>query len=262
MQTSGIIANKSYTEHPDTELFQMHTHDGYEIFCFLRGKAKYFVEGTVYPLRAGDILIMKKSESHALLLLKDTPYERITVHFRPSDLVGGRSESIMAFLNERILGKNNRFSASAFKERKWHYYLGCICSTQDNDLRALYLTVLLSELSDSAHEIVEDTETKDSISDIIHYINSNLDGDLSLDSICSEFHMSRSHTNRKFRRITGSSMGEYIKLKRLMMARELLTGGENPYRVYEKCGFNEYSSFYRAYRSKFGVSPKADHKKD
>ena len=43
--------------------------------------------------------------------------------------------------------------------------------------------------------------------------------------------------------------------------KELLLGGENPYRVYEKCGFNEYSSFYRAYKSEFGVSPKDDHKK-
>ena len=61
--------------------------------------------------------------------------------------------------------------------------------------------------------------------------------------------------------MTGSSMWAYIKRKRLLLAKELLTGGENPYLVYEKCGFNEYSSFYRAYKAEFGVSPKEDHKK-
>ena len=99
------------------------------------------------------------------------------------------------------------------------------------------------------------------MSELIAYINSHLSDDLSLESICSVFHTSRSHTNRKFRQMAGSSMWEYVKRKRLLMAKELLLGGENPYRVYEKCGFNEYSSFYRAYKAEFGVSPKDDHKK-
>ncbi len=259
--TDLMIAKRSYTEHPDTELFQMHTHDGYEVFCFLRGKAKYFVEGTVYPLRAGDILVMKKAESHTLLLLKDQPYERITIHFPACAVEGSRREKIMSFLNDRPLGQNNRFSAALFKGNNWLYYLNSICEANDEETRRLYLTVILSELCDSSDKIRPDTEARDNMSDVIHYINSHLSDELSLDSICEVFHTSRSHTNRKFRQMTGSSMWEYIKLKRLLMAKELLTQGEPPYRVYEKCGFNEYSSFYRAYKAEFGVSPRENHKK-
>ncbi len=256
-----IDAKKTYTENPDTRLFQMHTHDGYEAYCFLGGKAKYFVEGTVYPLRPGDILIMKKAESHTLLLLKDQPYERIAVHFGADSLVGEGRDRLLTFLNDRPLGKNNRFPASLFKEKNWLYYLNKICESNDLSTQKLYLTVLISELCDSAHDIRPDSEARDNISEVIAYINSHLSDDISLDSICSVFHTSRSHTNRKFRQMTGSSMWEYIKRKRLLMAKELLFSGENPYRVYEKCGFNEYSSFYRAYKAEFGVSPKSDHKK-
>ena len=39
-----IHANKNYTEKPDVNLFKKHTHDNYEIFCFLSVDAKYFVE--------------------------------------------------------------------------------------------------------------------------------------------------------------------------------------------------------------------------
>ncbi len=260
MDEKIITALKSYDEKPDTALFQMHTHDWYEIFCFLRGKARYFVEGTVYPLHAGDILIMKKAESHTLLLLKDSPYERITVHFNP-DAVNIASDRLRAFLDERPLGKKNRFSANVFKGQNWLYYLEKIVDAPDSETARLYLTVLLSELCESAPNIPEGSEARDNISDVIDYINSHLGDDLSLDSICSVFHTSRSHTNRKFRQMTGSSMWEYIKLKRLLLAKELLHAGESPYRVYEKCGFNEYSSFYRAYKAEFGVSPKNDHKK-
>ncbi len=256
-----IDAGKNYTENPDTRLFKMHAHDGYEVFCFLSGKAKYFVEGTVYPLRPGDILIMKKAESHTLLLLKDQPYERMSVHFSADALVGANKDRLLSFMNDRPLGKNNRFPASIFKERNWLYYISKICESDDVETQKLYLTVLISELCTSACDIRPDSEARDNMSEVIAYINSHLSDDISLDSVCSVFHTSRSHTNRKFRQMTGSSMWEYIKRKRLLLAKELLTNGENPYRVYEKCGFNEYSSFYRAYKAEFGVSPKEDHKK-
>jgi AraC-like DNA-binding protein len=261
MQFDMVDAARTYTERPDTARFQMHAHDGYEIFCFLKGKAKYFVEGTVYPLRTGDILIMKKAESHTLLLLNDRPYERMAVHFGAEDIVGEGRERILEFMNGRPLGKGNRFPASVFKDKNWLYYLNLICESESNDVKRLYLTVLLTELCASSHELGQDNVARDNISEVIEYINSHLGDDISLDSICSVFHTSRSHTNRKFRQMTGSSMWKYIKRKRLLMAKELLSKGENPCRVSEKCGFNEYSSFYRAYKSEFGISPKDDHKK-
>lgn len=254
-----IIAERNYTEKPDTNLFKMHAHDGYEIYCFLSGKAKYFVEGTLYSLRAGDIFMMKKAESHTLLLLKNQPYERIAIHFSADAIVGNMRERLLSCMNSRPLGQNNRFPASVFKDKNWFYYLNTICDEPDEEKKKLYLTVLVSELCDSLGENHSDNEAKDNISDIIGYINSHLSDDLNLDSICAVFHTSRSHTNRKFRKMTGSSMWEYIKRKRLLLAKELLSQGESPYRVYEKCGFNEYSSFYRAYKAEFGISPKKDH---
>lgn len=260
MPIDQIYAARTYTENTDTSRFTMHAHDGYELYCFLRGKAKYFVEGTVYPLHHGDILIMKKAESHTLLLLKNQPYERIAIHFGADAIVGAGKDRLLSFLNDRPLGKNNRFPASAFKDKNWLYYLDTVCQSDDENTKRLYLTVLLTELSSSEAEVISDGQ-RDNIADILSYINAHLGDDISVDSICSVFHASPSHTNRKFRQMTGSSIWEYVKRKRLLMAKELLSSGENPYRVYEKCGFNEYSSFYRAYRSQFGVSPKADHKK-
>ena len=40
-----IYSHKAYTEKPDLEMFNMHTHDDYEIYCFMSGSAKYYVEG-------------------------------------------------------------------------------------------------------------------------------------------------------------------------------------------------------------------------
>lgn len=97
---------------------------------------------------------------------------------------------------------------------------------------------------------------KDGFSDIIDFLNEHMYEPLSLDGICDRFYMSKSHLNRKFKLMTGSTVWEYITAKRLLSAKELLQLGEPPTKVFSKCGFNDYSSFFRAYKAKFGLSPK------
>lgn len=80
--------------------------------------------------------------------------------------------------------------------------------------------------------------------------------------ISEKFYISKSQLNRKFKRITGSTVWEYILTKRLIFAKELLQNGEHPTTVYLKSGFKDYCSFFRAYKIKFGVSPKNDLKQN
>ena len=76
-----IHASRSCTNDPQQDSFVMHTHDNYEIFCFLGGNAEYVVEGNIYPLEVGDVILMRKSEAHHLLLHSAQTYERITINF-------------------------------------------------------------------------------------------------------------------------------------------------------------------------------------
>jgi AraC-like DNA-binding protein len=98
------------------------------------------------------------------------------------------------------------------------------------------------------------------ISDIINYISAQATTPLRIDAICRRFYISRAQLNRKFRERTGLSVWEYITNKRLLLAQNLLQTGETPAVVSAKVGFNNYTTFYRAYRKKFGVPPKADHR--
>ena len=43
---------------------------------------------------------------------------------------------------------------------------------------------------------------------------------------------------------------------RMQASREAILGGENISQVYERFGFRDYSSFYRAFRREYGMSPK------
>ena len=51
---------------------------------------------------------------------------------------------------------------------------------------------------------------------------------------------------------------EHNLAQRLLAAQNLLTDGESPSKVFEKCGFNDYTTFYRNYVSFFGHPPSGE----
>lgn len=251
-----IKSHKSYTNDPNTTKFNMHTHGTYEIYCFLSGNAKYFVEGNIYPLKAGDILIMKKAEAHSLLISNHSPYERIVINFNSDAICENLRSNLVEFLDSRPLGERNRFPVSLLNSTNWLYYLKKICESDNINIKSIYLTTLLFELYENYPKIKPQEMTNDKIFEIVKYINSHLSEELSLDIICKRFFISKPHINRKFKKIIGSTVWEYITTKRLFWAKELLESGVPPKNVYLKCGFNEYTTFFRAYKTKFGINPK------
>lgn len=259
MNTPYLTSSRPLTAPPDTKKFVMHTHETYEIYCFLSGDADYYVEGTVYPLRSGDILIMKKAEAHSLLIKSPVPYERVVIHFNTDALIaeGQALQRLLHFLDDRPLGKCNRYAAGLFPDTHWHYYLEQIHASEDMNLRRAYLTVLVSELSCADTALTGEQEKEsDLVTRVIHYINSHLTEEITLEQISRAFYLSKAQLNRRFKKATGSTVWEYVQTKRLFLARELLQKGQPPTAVCSASGFRDYCTFYRAYRNAFGVSPK------
>lgn len=224
----------------------------------LSGNAKYFVEGNIYNLKHGDILFIKKAEAHSLQITSLTPYKRIIINFNAAAIDNRLTQIILSSFDRLPLGKGNRFSFSMFKDKHWLYYIDKILSCDNNEAKSLYLSVLINEMYECHTEVLNLYTEEDGFTDIIAYLNNNITENLTLDSICEKFYISKSHLNRKFRRMTGSTVWEYITAKRLILAKDFLSHGEAPMTVYSKCGFNDYTSFFRAYKSEFGVCPKND----
>ncbi len=251
-----------YSDPPTQQDYTMHIHnDNYEILCFMSGSACYYVEGTRYPLERGDLMLMRKGEAHYLFLNNLAPYERYLVNFDISGLeeVDPEGKLLEAFRN-RPLGHFNRYPATMFPNNHWQYYLNKITSAQSPYEKLCYLLPLLRELCDSfaVLKIADTTTANDKCAAIVAYINEHLQEDLSLSQLADRFYVSRTHLNRIFRQATGTTIWNYIIAKRLFMARKQIRRGESPTKVYSRWGFQDYNTFYRAYRQHFGVSPKND----
>jgi len=244
------------------EQFKMHTHRFNELYYCIRGKGLFCIEGTNYPLHAGDILIMRGAESHALEISCDEPYERMALQFDPEIIKKLGLLELLRPFEERELGKRNLFTPSDFSTPLYQMLLDGLAQKTENPRMQIIsmLIPLLNELKTAFdHKKDRDTEGGDGVvKQIIDYINCHLADDLSLEHICERFYISKSQLCRIFKTAIGSGVWEYITIKRLMTAQQLIRGGTRSTKAADACGFKDYSVFYRSYRKYFGVSPKQD----
>lgn len=254
-----ISGRHIYTEKPVLREETMHSHDTYEIFCLLTGDADYCVEGNRYPLQCGDLMLMRKGEVHIFQLRSAAPYERIYINFDIPDVLEFLdAEDLLCVFNDRPLGKYNHYPASLLPNNHWQEYMDSICRQTDQRKQLCYLLPLLRDLNDrmDAVKTAPALSEKDHAAPIIRYINDHLTDELSLEMLSQRFYISKTHLLRLFKKATGTTVWEYITIKRLFLARERITSGLQPTDVYSQCGFKDYTTFFRAYKQHFGVSPK------
>ncbi len=252
----------SVDENPDPESrgFNVHTHRFNELYYFISGKLVYKIEGTRYPLHPGDILIMRHAESHSLEIDPSEPYERISLHF-DSELIRSIDPSLKLLhaFYDRELGQSNLFTPSDFSTPLCEMLAEGMMEKTENPRQQIIsmLIPMLNELSTAYENKKNNPQNTDAPSRrIIDYINRHLSDDLSLDRICERFYISKPQLCRIFKAATGTTVWEYVTVKRLMAAQQLISEGTPPTKAASLCGFNDYSVFYRAYKRHFNTSPK------
>ncbi|MBE6711911.1 MAG: AraC family transcriptional regulator [Ruminococcaceae bacterium] len=255
--TEKILCAHERTQKPSMEERMMHSHDNYEVYYLLSGDADFLVEATRYHLYPGDLLLMRKGEVHMFRLRSAAPYERMHVNFDISPLLSqiGMSELLTPFA-DRKLGTFNHYPATLFPDLPFKKDMERLCDAKQED-KLLYLLPLLAELK-GAFETLKENPTStapDRASAIVSYINAHLSEELSLENLSARFYLSQTHLNRIFRASTGTTVWQYITIKRLYFAKELLALGKKPTEIALLCGFKDYTTFFRAYKKLFGEAP-------
>ena len=84
----------------------------------------------------------------------------------------------------------------------------------------------------------------------------HLEQDISLEDLAKTFYVSKFHIAHLFKENTGIAIHQYIMKKRLAACQDAILGNISISRAYLMFGFKDYSSFYRAFKKEFGISPK------
>lgn len=241
-----------------------HFHDFDKIVLLISGGVDYAVEDKVYRLRPWDVLLVRHHMIHKALIDKSEPYERIIIYldrkyfdrvmpeaglldcFERAGRTGchllapdaGQREGLMAALDayERSLTDED-FGAQAMR-----------------DTLMMQLLIRINRIASAAPER-PDVRLDPKIEDTLSYINENLSRELTVDALAARVYLSRYHFMRLFKAQTGSTVHTYVRQKRLLYAARLIREGINANKAAADSGFADYSSFHRAFRESFGMSP-------
>ncbi|MDF2542916.1 MAG: hypothetical protein K0S47_2634 [Herbinix sp.] len=95
-----------------------------------------------------------------------------------------------------------------------------------------------------------------SLNRAIDYMEENLTENITCDDVAEHICLSSFHFQRTFSMLTGLSVGEYIRNRRLSLAgHELLTGNEKVIDIAFKYGYETPESFSKAFSRFHGVTP-------
>lgn len=96
------------------------------------------------------------------------------------------------------------------------------------------------------------------ISAVLQWIDSHLDGDLTIDRLAEEAHMSTRTFVRAFQSASGSAPAAWVRRRRLDEARRLLEVSDYPIdQIAHKVGFGGVATLRQNFKAAFGIAPAA-----
>jgi len=253
--------------------FDFHFHDFNKIIVFISGNVTYLIEGKAYKLKPWDILLISSSEVHKAVVAASGTYERMIIWVNSGFLQRHSSSAcdLLACFETASSEKRNILRLNSELLRQGKYMLSQLkkeCSGEDYGSQVMqnslflqfivYLNRLYLKPEAGIHQV--EGEYNEGIGQVISYINDNLCEEMSIESLAARFYMSRYHLMHKFKSQTGYTIHSYILQKRLIMANALIKSGRSMSEACTECGFGDYSSFVRAFKRMYGLSPKRHHK--
>ncbi len=95
--------------------------------------------------------------------------------------------------------------------------------------------------------------------DLMNYITDNIDTDINIDELSMQFGVSKHHFHKIFKEQMGINIYEMIKSIRLQKASSLLITNRRSTitEIANMCGYSSQTSFIRAFKQRFDMTPKA-----
>ena len=94
------------------------------------------------------------------------------------------------------------------------------------------------------------------LAEIYAYVDTHLEEGTSLRSVASYFQVSISTVTQLFQHKSDKTFHQYLTQRRMAAAEALISRGIPLEEVGKQVGYNDHSSFYRAFRQHFGTSPR------
>jgi len=240
----------------------LHFHDVNEILFSLNDGCSFFLDGQIYPINRGALVLIPEGTIHRKLNLDNTVVDTYTLLYPPSMLEAYSTPctdlSKVYLDSARCIqipsGEIGRTSA-LFEQ--------CLTPPDGSfgsDLRRnmLFLDLLLGFyplLSNQSDTAVLHSNVSPLVSDMLAFINRHLTERITLERLSNTFFISKYNLCRQFKKETGFTIVEYINSSRIRMACAILRKEQDASNLGARVGFSNASHFIHTFRQYTGVTP-------
>ena len=287
IELSGQLLFLHYSDIPLASNMNIHTHETIEVMYVPRGNVSLSVEGQVYPIEPGDIVVVPPNLLHRTLI--NAPgqlYERYVAHIYPTYIYGKLREQRLnpddydylhhvtvihssgtdnSFLRFSFASMHELFSQNSAEVPGKNYLAQFPLADPTGQYKSscyamvecllLGLVIHLGQLAQNRSNLAT-ARSNPTVERAIHYIHDHYsDPELSVSQVAQAVFVSEGHLTRLFKQFTGSSPYSYLTQLRLTVACDLLEDGVNVLDTSIRCGFHDYTAFLRAFKSAYSVTP-------
>lgn len=245
---------------------QKHVHEKYEIYYLASGERYYFIKDRVFRIRKGHLVFINQGEMHKTTDADLPDHQRILVYFKKEflDTLNGSVASLLDFLAQKNYSvmelslKDQTYIENIFKEMNEEILKKVIGFEVCLQGLLMKLLVFIVRRLDEHNEkdYFSNCPKHEKITDIVKYVDSHYNEQLSIGEIAEHFYISQYYLCRTFKETTGYTLVQYINSVRVKEAQRLLCQPElKMIQIAEKAGFGSIAQFNRVFREIAGCSP-------
>ena len=247
---------------------EAHSHNYYEFYFFAEGDISMQVGRDIYPIHFGDAMLIPPNMPHrAIIHDSKVPYRRfvfwISTEFYENLVQISPCYSYAidyAIENKQYICHLDQIALNSLQSKMLRLLEEMQANRFGKELQiSLYVDDLMLSINRLVYDMLEPKQKNSDASlytNLVEYIEEHLDENLSLEKLAEEFYVSKYHIAHVFKDNIGLSIHQYITKKRLAKCQEAIRANMNVTDVYHMYGFGDYSSFYRAFKKEYGISPK------
>ena len=244
----------------------LHSHSFYEVIhCRAADRVEYLIGSRQYRINAGDIIIIAPGMSHMPIFPEDMqyPYDR-DIMWVNAGFMTKIIELFPSFSIERMRAPILLHTKGSSYGYIGDYFTDGINETinqkegYDKIITAhaiLIISHVMRAISEGGSRSF-DAEKPTLINALIEHIEGHLDEKLNLDEVAAHFYISRGTVNKLFKQSMDTTFYKFVTQRRLILAQVLIAEDESMDSISRKCGFTDYSTFYKAFKKEYGISPR------
>ena len=247
-----FLLNQNIKKNPLNYTTSANWHENLEIQFCLDGEGIVLLDGTLYNVTAGDIIVANSNVIHHMNTKSNVEYSCIIID--------------TAFCQQSDIDPTLLFFEPHFKSEKifnLFIELTKVCSDTTNVCRSAKLLSLLLEilieLRQNHTANINPKEIKspyfEKIKSAINIIRQNFDKKLTLEIIAKQVYINKFTLSKEFKKLTQMTVIEYVNNYRCKKAIDYITDGLTISEAAHKCGFNNMSFFTKTFREHIGTLP-------